>query len=195
MRKLVLVKHALPVINPTIPAAEWTLADAGRARCVPLAAALAPFVPGVIVASKEPKATETGRLIAQNLNRPFETAPNLHEHDRRNEPFSDAAAFKAKVRSFFAQPDKLVMGRETADAAHRRFKMAVESVCDHHPAGTIVIVAHGTVISLLVARANELTPYPLWERLGLPAFVALEWPGYRLLEVVAKIVTDEREGQ
>ena len=44
---------------------------------------------------------------------------------------------------------------------------------------TIAIIAHGTVITLFVAAHNpHVPPYPLWEHLGTPSFVALDADSY-----------------
>lgn len=188
MPALVLVKHAAPAIDPTIPPDEWPLSDAGRRRCAPLADQLAATHPGVIVASAEAKARETARLVAERLGVPWEIGANLHEHDRRGELFGTEASFQAAVAAFFAQPGALVYGNETADQAHARFARAVDDVLAEHPAQNVVIVAHGTVITLLVARANRLEPFAFWQRLGLPSFVLLSRPALAVQRVVERIL-------
>ena len=114
MRKLILVKHALPEIKAGIPANRWHLSEEGRFRCKSLADRLGDYRPDVIVASLEPKAAETGQLVAECLEKPFETAEGLHEHDRNNVGFLPVEEFREKVATFFAQPEKLIFGRETA---------------------------------------------------------------------------------
>ncbi len=171
---LILVRHSQPQIVPQVPARQWKLSAAGRRRCEPLARRVAPYRPARIFTSREPKAVETARAIAEALGVAWETAADLHEHDRTGEVFyQDRAAFVERVRDFFAHPDKLVFGRETADQAHRRFVAAVHALAAGHPEGTQAIVTHGTVMSLFVSRAAGLDPYPLWQRLGLPAYLVL----------------------
>ncbi len=53
----------------------------------------------------------------------------------------------------------------------------------------ITIVAHGTVISLLVARHNGLDAYALWRSLGLPSFCILSAEKLRLREAVSSLKT------
>jgi probable phosphoglycerate mutase len=183
-RRLILVKHAAPEVAPAVPAAHWPLSEVGRAACRPLAERLATFAPAGIVASEEPKAAETGRLVAERLGLPFETATDLHEHDRSDVPFLAAAEWRERVRGFFAEPDALVLGRETATAAGDRFTRAVAAVLARYQTGDLAIVAHGTVISLHVARYNPIGPFVLWEQLGLPSFVVLSVPRFELREVV-----------
>lgn len=187
MRKLLLIKHAMPIVQTDVPAAEWALSDEGIAASQRLADILKPYHPTMMVTSTEPKAAQTGQIAAKALHIPCESYINLHEHDRRNVPYTNQEQFHAQVRAFFDQPDMLVMGNETADAAHRRFQSAVNTVLDNYPTGNIAIAAHGTVITLLVARANKLEPFDLWRRLGLPSVVVVDVPGYSLQTVIDTI--------
>jgi len=188
MRKLILVRHSAPEIVSDVSANQWHLSNTGRLRCRKLAERLAVHAPDVIVSSLEPKATETGQIIADILGKPFETAENLHEHERSNVGlFGTKQQFEARVARFFENPRRLIFGEETADEAHRRFAKAVASVIRKHPGGNLAIVTHGTVMSLFVARAIGLEPFPFWKRLGLPAFVVLSLPGFGLLTVVENV--------
>jgi len=188
MQKLILVKHSLPEIVSDLPANQWRLSDTGRLRCKRLAERLAAYDPEVIVASLEPKATETGRIVANILGKPFETAEDLHEHDRSSVGLLDTKEqFEARVASLLENPQKLVFGRETADDAHRRFAKAITGVIRKHPSGNLAVVTHGTVMTLLVARIARLAPFPFWKRLGLPSFVVLSLPALGLLTVVENV--------
>lgn len=190
MRKLILVKHSLPEVLPDLPANQWRLSETGRLRCKRLAEMLAVHDPGVIVSSQEPKAVETGRILAELLGTPLELAAGLQEHDRRNVAFAaDETLFQEQVGRFFEHPGELVFGGETADEAHRRFARALDRVVEQFAGINLAVVTHGTVLTLFVARAAGLQPIPLWRRLGLPAFVALSLPEFRLLEVVESAAT------
>ncbi len=181
---LILVKHSLPEIVPDVPAAEWRLSEDGRNRCRVLADRLAAYAPNAIVASRESKAQETAEIVALDLGCPLEVGEGLHEHERPDAVFQDRQQFEETVARLFAQPATLVFGRETADRAWARFSAAVARAADRHPVKTLVIVAHGTVISLFVSRALDLEPFPLWKRLGLPSFIVLSRPDYHLLSLV-----------
>lgn len=186
-RVVILVKHAMPEIVPGTAAAAWGLSAAGRAACAPLAARLAAFSPDRVVASAEPKAAETGALAASILGVPVSTAPGLHEHDQDGTPYLEPEPWRSLVAAFFARPDERVHGRETATEAADRFAGAVGVVLDTHPAGRTVVVAHGRVISLFVARTNAVDPFALWKRPGLPSFVVLSLPGLEVIEVVERL--------
>lgn len=188
--RLILVKHSLPALEPGVPSHEWRLSDVGRARCVPLAERLAAYEPAIIAASPEPKATETGRRVAERLDLPLAVVASLHENDRTNLGWLGSEELEARIARFFAEPDRRIMGNETADEAHARFAAAVENVCTRHPAGTIVIVAHGTVITLFVSHRAGLEPFAFWKRLGLPSFVVFSLPDQTMRAVVDRIEAD-----
>jgi broad specificity phosphatase PhoE len=171
---LILVKHSLPEIVENIPAREWHLSEKGRLRAEQLAERLVSYHPQFLVSSTEPKAGETAEIVARNLQIPMHIVENLHEHDRSNTAYQSKAEFEEAVREFFANADQLVFGNETADDAHARFSNAVYSVLNGHKGETIVIVAHGTVISLFVSRITGISDFQLWSELGLPSLVVLD---------------------
>jgi broad specificity phosphatase PhoE len=185
-RKLVLVRHSLPEFVTGVPASQWRLSGEGRRRCEVLAGRLVAYHLSAVIASEEPKAAETGQIVARMLGLPFATAPGLHEHERSIvRDMGSRGAFQAQVARFFEHPGERVLGYETADEAHARFAAAVARVLEQHPTSNPAIVSHGTVMTLLIARANDLDPIPFWKRFGLPAFAVLSLPDLDLLEVVA----------
>ena len=185
-RRLLLIKHAAPIVTPGEPPAAWPLSPAGQASLGPFAAALAAYAPAAIVASDERKARETATGLAAQLGLAAPTLDHdLREHERRpSDFFPRPDDFTAAVRRFFNQPDELSFGRETATAAGARFAAAAMRHRAAAPPGDLAIVAHGTVISLFVAARAGLDPFLLWQRLGLPSFVVLALPEGRVVEVV-----------
>ncbi|MBI5651363.1 MAG: histidine phosphatase family protein [Chloroflexi bacterium] len=181
MPKLYLIKHSMPELDPNVPAPDWHLGELGRARSELLARKLSAYPLDVIVSSVEPKAIETAQIVAARLNKPHEIAQGLHEHERRNVPFMPRAELEARVAEFFAKPSELVLGSETANQAHARFANAIHRVLEKYPQKNIAVVAHGTVISLFVARTQPM-PFEFWKRLGLPSIVVLD-VGCWILEV------------
>ncbi|MGD9101442.1 MAG: histidine phosphatase family protein [Anaerolineae bacterium] len=190
MPKLILVRHSYPDIEPTRSANRWSLSETGRGRCKPLADKLAGYQLEIIVTSVEPKAVETGQIVADLLGKPCETAQGLHEHERRDVGFGSRERFESSVADFFAQPRELVFGEESADQAHQRFSQAITNVIERYPHQNVAVVSHGTVMTLFVARAAGLEPFPFWKRLGLPAFVVLSFPRFDLLTIVEDVGKD-----
>jgi broad specificity phosphatase PhoE len=191
LARLVLVKHARPIVDPTVPSAEWRLGNPGRDGARALAPRLIAFDPVAVVASVDRKAADTGAILAEYLGVPFEMREGLHEHERRTADFAGThEEFQARIRALFDRPDELVFGDETARQAQTRFAVAVErAIAEWTPAAdgederALIVVAHGTVISLLAATWYGAEPFPLWDSLGLPSYVVLSLPGRVLVEV------------
>jgi len=153
-----------------------------------LAGGLSAYGLDAVVSSQESKAVETGQIVATTLGLPFETAPGLHEHERGVvTDLGSPEDFGAQVARFFAHPDQLVLGYETADEAHARFARAVASVIARRPAAHIAVVSHGTVMTLFIARATGLDPTAFWKSLALPCFAVLSLPDLDLLEMVTQL--------
>lgn len=174
---LILIKHARPQIVPAQRAPQWRLGDEGRRQCDALAETLARWQPELLIASAEPKATETAQLTAQRLGVPWRTAPGLHEHDRSRAPYlADDEAYRAQIRELFARPDEPAFGTETARAALARFSAALDDALASVTERSVAVVTHGTVISLYAAHRFGMDGYTLWWRLGLPARVVADAP-------------------
>src|SRR4051794_26034841 len=128
IRPLVLIRHARPVVDPSQPAGSWPLADEGREEARRLVERLRPLGLTRVVSSVEPKAWETGAIVAQRLGVPCSAAAGLEEHDRDGVPFLAPEALDRALDDLFARPDELVYGRETANQALDRFAAAVAAV-------------------------------------------------------------------
>jgi broad specificity phosphatase PhoE len=180
---LILIRHSQSQQAPDRPASQWPLTAEGCRRCTALAARLAACAPDLIVTSRERKASETGALVAARLALPTLVAHGLHEHKREQVGWLSNPAFEQAVSAIFAQPNELVFGEETASQAGARFDAAVRDVLASHPAQTVAIVSHGTVITLFLAQHAGVAALPFWTRLGMPALVVLSLPELKLLEV------------
>src|SRR2546426_11570190 len=187
MPHLILVKHALPEIIPTLPANQWHLSEVGRTQCVLLADQLATYVPDALVSSSEPKALETAHLVAQKMHMSVQVADGLQEHDRSNTPWLGPEEFDRAVAAFFRHPTELVLGCETAQQASERFARTMAEITSQYAEQSVVVFTHGTVLTLFVARATGMEPLALWKRLGLPSFVVLRFPLFELVRVVEKL--------
>ncbi|MFN6563490.1 MAG: histidine phosphatase family protein [Nostoc sp. ChiSLP01] len=185
MQRLILVRHSLPKKIEHIPAKEWRLSLEGQEGCHLLADKLADFQPGIIATSREPKAIETAQIIAQKFNMAVEIVEGLHEHDRSNFGFVEEKKFFETLEAFFATPDKLVMGLETANQAHQRFQQAIKNILAKTPNGDAIVVSHGTVMTLFVAGCTGKDAFPFWRQLGQPMAIALPLPELNSLEIIA----------
>ena len=190
MRKLILIKHASPQVQAGLPPEQWPLSDEGRAKCTLLTKHLAEFSPTAVVSSEEVKALETGKIVAGLLGVPFDTAPDLHEHDRSNVPQMRTPEFISMMELLFRRPNDLVLGKETAVAAVSRFRSALDEVLLGHPDGNVAVVSHGTVIALLLGKLDpSRKAYDVWRAMKLPSFAVLSLPGMAVHRIVASIDT------
>jgi broad specificity phosphatase PhoE len=138
--------------------------------------------------SLEPKAIETGQIVASTLHLPLVTAVNLHEHERDSVSFcTNETQFRARVIRLLEHPEDHVFGEETGSQARQRFSRAITSAVERHPDQNLAVVTHGTVLSMFVSRVAGIESVPLWKRLGMPSFIALHLPDYSLLEIVANV--------
>lgn len=178
IRKLILIRHSDVEQIPEVPTKLWQLSENGRNLSRTLAPQIATHNPTQIITSTEPKAFETGQIIANELGIPCQTAPDLHEHERITTPYYPTReAFRATVSRLFLEPNELIMGEETAVQAQTRFVNAVNNVMTTHPTGNIAIVTHGTVLTLFATyHQPQLNPIPFWRNLTLPCAFVTDWP-------------------
>lgn len=177
MHRLLLVRHAPPLVEPGTPPQSWRLGAKAKARVLDLAKEVRSYTPSRVVTSDERKARETGTVLAEALGLPCETFPGLHEHERGlSDFFASDDAFRQAVHTFFEQPNRLIFGHETAAQAQKRFTEALATLSVGYPGETLAVVSHGTVISLAVALWAGCDAYAFWQRLPMPALIVVEFP-------------------
>jgi broad specificity phosphatase PhoE len=178
------VRHSLPVLEESIERRFWHLSDEGRRRADAMADYLKRYDVQAIVSSDELKSIETAHAISTRLNCPFEVDARLREHSIDPEPFRSEPAFKRLVHSFFASPDEVVFGTESAVAACDRLATAVSAAREKYPTGDVALVSHGRLLSAYLAPILDTDPFALWKRLKTPALVALSLPKLEVADVV-----------
>jgi broad specificity phosphatase PhoE len=187
---LILVRHSISHQDRTISSHQWTLTPEGQQRCHALTQHLRPYQPAMIITSPEPKTTLTSQLIAADLNIPVEVETSLGEQRRETAPYLDSKAeFEAAITKLLTNPDVLVFGEETGAQARIRFEQAIQRGLTHHPDKTIIATTHGTVMSLYLAHVVDLDPVAFWQKLGMPGYVVLELPDYRIAKIVHEVTT------
>ena len=194
MSTLILVKHSLPQIEPEIPAHQWRLSEEGQRRVQVLARKLAQYELDIMFSSVEPKAIETAHIVAAVLEKRVEIVEDLHEHDRRNVGFLEKQRFEASIAQFFAQPDVLILGNETANQAYHRFASAVGGITEEYTNKNIALITHGTVLTLFVNRLAGIEPFLFWKDLDLPSWVVLSHPKLKLVSVCKSIDPENSRG-
>jgi broad specificity phosphatase PhoE len=183
--RIVLVKHAQPVLDAAVPPRDWHLGAEGAQQAARLARRLEQFVPFALASSREPKALETADIVGLELNVPMEVIDGLEEFDRPALPLMSPAERERINARIFDAPSERVLGTESAAEALTRFSQGVANALElARDTDTLVLVTHGTVISLFVAAHNDVDARELWKGLQCASFVVLALPGFRLTPVL-----------
>lgn len=179
MGAVILVKHAAPVLKPDTPSDRWVLSEAGQESCQWLARDLRGQGVRRLYASLEPKALETAARVAIELGLEVCPRADLRENDRTGLGFGSAAEIELAIARFFAEPDALVMGRETARAARARFSAELLAIAAENGDVPAAVVSHGVVITLFLAERALLPAFELWKQLPLAGWIRLEGSDFR----------------
>ena len=178
---LVLVKHGSPVLDPATPAREWALSGQGEIEALQVAEQLRTYEPFDLVSSPEPKARSTAELIAAASRTHNHVVDDLREIDRRVLPIMEPAGHREMNRPIFSEPDRAVLGSESANTALIRYQSSIQAVIDRCESAHLVVVSHGTVMTLLVARYNAVDAFRFWAELQCGHAVTLTVPLFRLV--------------
>ena len=173
---LFLVRHARPSVDPEVPPSEWGLSSEGVAGAERLANRMvgAEISVDLVVSSVERKCRETAAIIADRLQCQFQTGHDLHEHRR---PWAGSEEeFRAQTEAFF-QSDE---ASEPTD----RFDRALRALHKAHAGRRLLVVTHGTVMSLHLARHYRVDAWTTWQQLGMPGYYALDRKTKAILDVV-----------
>lgn len=168
--RMVLVRHARPVIDPNTSPELWELKAGAEDDVKRLAKAIRTVGCDGVVVSPELKARRTGEILARCLELPVMIDPAFIEQGGGRVPWLPDRAFLAAVEEHFAHGDRVVFGTETSHQAAARFASGIE----HASAGTTcpVVVTHGRVMCGYVANMIGVDPVPIWRSLRLPdAFI------------------------
>lgn len=183
--RLILIKHAFPIFEPSKPAGYWVLGSEGKAQSKLLVERIKHYSPFSLFSSDEPKAIQTAEIISGEFDVKFQTLEGLREINRPALPLLSEEEYVKLNREIFKNPDEPVIGNESARKALNRFDSEIdENVEEDLKKRNVAIISHGTVISLFVAKYNAIDVFQLWKNLSCCSFVELDYPGYQLKRVV-----------
>lgn len=179
--KLFLVRHARPIIDPHVPVAEWQLDPQGGTELERLASLPSLASAVRIVASTEPKALHTAEAIRATVG-----LPEVQSYADLGEVYK--AGFvqdhDATMARLFAEPDRSVLpGWESAAAALNRFRSCLNERLAETD-GDLIVIAHGTVISLYLADllGQERVDLAAWAAISFPDLTVVDPTGRRVLQ-------------
>ena len=180
-----LVRHGPPLVDPSIPRAEWRLApEAPDAIGALRSAGVLPAGAAWFV-SPEPTAIQTADLLGPDS---YEVVEDLREQERAGGWVEDFDT--AVIRALRDPALPAVLGWEPAADTQERVvaavrKITVRAMLRGHD--DVVLVGHGTAWTLLVAALTDAPPdTSAWQAMGLPdvcvidgAEVASPWAAWR----------------
>jgi broad specificity phosphatase PhoE len=149
-----------------VPVPRWPLSELGKQRM--RAGLRQPWVRDItaIYCSTEQKAIDGAAILAEHLSLAFHEVEDLGENDRSATGFLPPDEFERVADQFFGSPDKSIRGWERAVDAQARIVRAVEQIAlEDKTGGTIAIVSHGAVGTLLYCH---LAGKPLARRWDQP---------------------------
>lgn len=170
-----LVRHGEPHQDPQAPPWEWVLAPAAAMPVMLLRRSGVLPLDAVWVSSPEPKAASTARLLTEAVVR--------HDDDLR-EAFRDgrflgAEIFQHRVLASFADLDSPAADRwEPLRDTRARMLRATQRAIAGAAGRNVVLVGHGTALTLLVSALTDCPPDVVaWQRMLMPDYCRLTWPG------------------
>jgi broad specificity phosphatase PhoE len=126
-----------------------------------------PWVPEItsIYCSTERKAIDSAQILAQHLSTTYREIAELGENDRSSTGFLDPQEFERVADEFFAKPGDSVRGWERAVDAQERILRAVTAIAaNDRSRGSIAIIAHGAVGTLLYCHLAGVPISRQWDQ-------------------------------
>lgn len=169
--RIVLVRHAEPVVDPQSPARDWGLAEGAEENLLSLVGRLRPLDVDGIITSPERKAASTARTIAIEFGLGVVEDRALREQGGKYVPWiTTEDEFRAAVARHFARPEEAVLGSESSSEAVECFVVGVERARARYRLP--LLVTHGRVMSGFLARVLDTHAMSVWKELRMPdAFV------------------------
>jgi broad specificity phosphatase PhoE len=186
MSYLILIRHSISQPDAESSAHDWQLTDEGRRKCAALAERLRPYGIKQLYSSDEPKAVQTAELVAENLGGlPVTLDAQLRETQRETAPyFTDINDFTNAIQKAMNQPQQLLYGEETFEAARIRFTEAVNRIVANSGSESVALVSHGTILSLYIGKVVGKHPFDVWKMLGMPAYIVFSLPDMDFIDFV-----------
>lgn len=172
MRRLYLVRHASPNIQPNTPASEWTLSDRGVEEAQALGEVARGWGLEALYCSVEKKAESTALILGDVLGVPVGVAGGFEEL-RIDGWIGNSDEFAETVRAILFDPERAIPGAEAAGVAATRFEEGIRTI-EQGPFPAAVIT-HGRVMMAWLAWRYSLDdPFALWRALPMPGWVIVD---------------------
>ncbi len=148
---IVFLRHAETKKDPNIQVSKWVLTREGEKESEDLARKGFFDDVDVIICSAEHKAYQTASPIAKKLRKTIIKEKELNELDRDKGKVLPKEEYDKVKTKILEDLDYASHGWETSRHALNRFRQAVEKIDNKYSYKKILIVSHGTVMSLYFA--------------------------------------------
>ncbi len=152
--KYLLLRHAETSKDPSKPAPEWDLTPESLVtinQCI----TDGKFDGNTkIYSSTEPKAVATGNPIAKHLSLPIMELEEFVEVKREKKFLTDEEFLDQKKREL-TNLNQIENGVESANQALARFESGIKKLEDKYSGENILIITHGTIMTLYLAKINN----------------------------------------
>ncbi len=156
------------------------LSSRGRASASAIAERFGRLPIAAIYSSPSRRAVETVETLAQRLH----IEPVLLEDLRERELAAPSAAeFEAAIAASWREPGRPAGGGESNNAAQGRGIALIQSVLKAHPARSIVISTHGSLLALILHGFDPTFGYDFWRSLTFPDAYELTFREQTLVSV------------
>lgn len=127
-----------------------------------------------IASSTEPKAVATGKPIAEHLNLQIEEMAEFVEVKREKKFLTDEEFLIRKQKELEVRSES-VNGAESGNEAIARFKLGIQKLEEKYSGENILIITHGTIMTLLLAdnKNNFGNVFESWKNLKFCDIVGL----------------------
>lgn len=159
------LRHAETKKNPNITAVEWGLSELGINQAEEISESGIFNDVNIIISSGEEKAFQTAKPIAEKLGQKIIQMAEFNEM-KRGDKFFAREEFEKLKREKLEDLDCKKDGGESARQALERFERGVEKINKLYDGKKILIVSHGTILSLYFAKiADKMDSiYDRWQK-------------------------------
>ena len=173
MPRLLLVRHAAPVIDPSIPSNEWALSQEGEDAASQLAQSLSRWSSSSVYSSPEARAIQTARLVGEEWSVAVRVEADLREVEGRS--WANSRVEYERIASQYLRGEA-VDGWEECMEAQRRIVATVQKLMDSGQ--DAIVVSHGLVLVLFLAwllRVDAGTLVSMWRAIRFSDRCIVDW--------------------
>lgn len=171
MRRVYLVRHASPTIQPDRPSREWTLSERGIEEAQALAAQAAGWGLAAIYCGSESKMSATALVLGDAAGAPVHVVDAFDEL-RVTEWIANSDEFNELVQAIL-EDAPLPRGIESAADAAARFAGGIGLISDGpFPAA---IVSGGRILTSYLAAYRRIEePFAFWRAIPFPGWTSID---------------------